>query len=114
MATLRKGSTGQDVRELQTALNGKGYTLSVDGIYGDKTAAAVRDYQQKNGLSMVDGIAGNETWGSLRAATQSSTPAQTTNNQQYGYEREREQSVSGRAQAAAGDGGDEALLRRDV
>ena len=74
MATLRKGSTGQDVRELQTALNGKGYTLSVDGIYGDKTAAAVRDYQQKNGLSMVDGIAGNETWGSLRAATQSSTP----------------------------------------
>ena len=61
MATLRKGSTGQDVRELQTALNGKGYTLSVDGIYGDKTAAAVRDYQQKNGLSMVDGIAGNET-----------------------------------------------------
>ena len=40
MATLRKGSTGQDVRELQTALNGKGYTLSVDGIYGDKTAAA--------------------------------------------------------------------------
>ena len=53
MATLRKGSTGQDVRELQTALNGKGYTLSVDGIYGDKTAAAVRDYQQKNGLSMV-------------------------------------------------------------
>ena len=35
MATLRKGSTGQDVRELQTALNGKGYTLSVDGIYGD-------------------------------------------------------------------------------
>lgn len=86
MATLRKGSTGQDVRELQTALNGKGYTLSVDGIYGDKTAAAVRDYQQKNGLSMVDGIAGNETWGSLRAATQSSTPAQTTNNQQYGYD----------------------------
>lgn len=86
MATLRKGSTGQDVRELQTALNGKGYTLSVDGIYGDKTAAAVRDYQKKNGLSMVDGIAGNETWGSLRAATQSSTPAQTTNNQQYGYD----------------------------
>lgn len=32
MATLRKGSTGQDVRELQTALNGKGYTLSVDGF----------------------------------------------------------------------------------
>ena len=68
MATLRKGSTGQDVRELQTALNGKGYTLSVDGIYGDKTAAAVRDYQQKNGLSMVDGIAGHETWGSLLSA----------------------------------------------
>ena len=43
MATLRKGSTGQDVRELQTALNGKGYTLSVDGIYGDKTAAAAEE-----------------------------------------------------------------------
>lgn len=87
MATLRTGSTGQEVRELQTALNGKGYQLSVDGIYGDKTAAAVRDYQKKNGLSMVDGIAGNETWGSLRAATQNSTPAApAANNQQYGYD----------------------------
>ena len=113
MATLRKGSTGQDVRELQTALNGKGYTLSVDGIYGDKTAAAVRDYQQKNGLSMVDGIAGNETWGSLRAATQSSTRRRqqitsSTVMTQAGTKRIRTRSSGCRRWR------DEALLRRDV
>lgn len=58
------GSTGSAVRELQEALNRHGYDLDVDGVFGDKTRAAVRSYQQKNGLKL-DGIAGDETWGSL-------------------------------------------------
>lgn len=73
-ATIRKGSRGSDVSTLQSALNSKGYSLSVDGIFGSKTQAAVRDYQSKNGLS-VDGIVGNNTWNSLTAAQ---TPSETS------------------------------------
>ena len=60
------GSTGSAVSKLQSVLNEHGYDLAVDGIFGVKTQAAVRDYQQKNGLKL-DGIAGKETWGSLLA-----------------------------------------------
>ena len=58
------GSSGSAVKELQEALNRPGYGLAVDGIFGEKTKAAVRSYQKKNGLKL-DGIAGEETWGSL-------------------------------------------------
>lgn len=68
------GSQGEDVRKLQNKLNELGYGLSADGIYGSKTANAVRDYQQKNGLS-VDGIAGTNTQGKLYAVSQG-TPGQ--------------------------------------
>lgn len=71
------GSTGSAVRELQEALNRHGYELDVDGIFGDKTRAAVRSYQQRNDLKL-DGIAGDETWGSLMgntAAESAQTPA---------------------------------------
>lgn len=68
---LSVGSRGDDVTELQTLLNQNGYTLDVDGIYGEQTQAAVRDYQQANGL-VVDGIVGDNTWGALRGAGASS------------------------------------------
>lgn len=58
------GSSGSDVKKLQQLLNDNGYNLSVDGVYGDKTQAAVKAYQQANGLT-VDGIAGDNTWNSL-------------------------------------------------
>ena len=62
------GSQGSAVKQLQSELNRRGYSLDEDGIFGKKTRAAVRDYQKKNGLRMVDGIAGDETWGSLLAS----------------------------------------------
>ena len=65
--TVRYGSTGSAVRQLQSALNQKGYQLSEDGIFGAKTRAAVRDYQKKNGL-LLDGIAGSQTWNHLMIA----------------------------------------------
>ena len=58
------GSSGESVKKLQNLLNQQGYALNEDGIFGEKTQAAVRDYQKKNGL-LLDGIAGDETWGSL-------------------------------------------------
>lgn len=69
---LRLGSTGENVRIVQNALNainqaqGNLSSLAVDGIYGNATESAVRVYQQNNGLS-VDGVVGRATWNSLRS-----------------------------------------------
>ena len=62
--TLKTGSSGSQVKVLQSLLNGNGANLEVDGVYGPKTEAAVKDYQTKNGLT-VDGMVGPETSGSL-------------------------------------------------
>ena len=70
------GSKGSSVTELQKLLNNNGYSLDVDGVFGSKTQAAVKDYQKKNGLS-VDGIVGNNTWGALTKVT-APTPTTTT------------------------------------
>lgn len=61
---LKKGASGDTVKRIQEALNNHGYGLGVDGVWGDKTDAAIRDYQTKNGLS-VDGIYGVNTHNSL-------------------------------------------------
>ena len=66
------GSTGSAVSKLQTILNQHGYGLAVDGIFGEKTRAAVRDYQKRYNLKL-DGIAGPETWGSLLGENGSSS-----------------------------------------
>lgn len=66
------GSTGSAVSKLQTILNEHGYGLAVDGIFGEKTRAAVRDYQNRYNLKL-DGIAGPETWGSLLGQNGSSS-----------------------------------------
>lgn len=62
---LKKGSTGSDVRELQTKLNSLGYNCGkVDGIFGTNTLAAVKRFQQANKLA-VDGIVGKNTFKKL-------------------------------------------------
>lgn len=80
MATqLKKGSSGSEVSELQKLLNQNGFNLDVDGKFGAKTDAAVREYQQKNNLA-VDGIVGTNTWGSLTKANTKTTNSPTTTN----------------------------------
>lgn len=77
---LKKGSKGTEVEELQRLLNDSGnYGLETDGVFGDKTLAAVKDYQAKNGLA-VDGIAGANTMTKLKgtSATPSTTPSAAT------------------------------------
>ena len=66
MKTLRVGSKGTQVKVLQWLLNHTtDYTSGkVDGIFGTKTVAAVRQFQQANGLT-VDGIVGKNTWTKL-------------------------------------------------
>ena len=58
------GSRGNDVKTLQEQLNKQGYKLSTDGIFGQKTLSALKDFQKKNNLT-VDGIAGKNTWGKI-------------------------------------------------
>lgn len=62
--TLKSGSMGSSVKELQQKLNSKGYSLNCDGIFGAKTIAAVKAFQKDNRL-VVDGIVGTKTWAEL-------------------------------------------------
>lgn len=67
METQRKGSKGTQVKVLQWLLSLNGYNVgTVDGIFGSKTLAAVKAYQQAKGLS-VDGVVGKNTWKTLLA-----------------------------------------------
>ena len=60
-ATLRVGSSGEDVKTLQTKLKRWGYyTGSIDGVFGAGTKKAVIAFQKKNGLT-PDGIVGAAT-----------------------------------------------------
>ena len=83
--TLKYGSKGDEVKKLQQGLINAGYDLGssgADGVYGGRTQAAVRQYQQANGLS-VDGVAGQQTLGKLYTPSTTTTtgdgttPAQT-------------------------------------
>jgi hypothetical protein len=61
---VKKGDKNTAVRVLQNKLSAKGYKVALDGVFGDATYAAVRDYQAKNHLQ-VDGICGPDTWKAL-------------------------------------------------
>ncbi len=63
--TLRQGDSGAAVSELQQLLNAKGINITVDGVFGNATRAAVVQFQQQNGL-VADGIVGTQTWQALR------------------------------------------------
>jgi peptidoglycan hydrolase-like protein with peptidoglycan-binding domain len=74
--TLSLGSRGQDVRALQDALNyqiRRGTPLKVDGVFGSKTDARVREFQKAAGL-VVDGIAGAKTQAALYETTEITLP----------------------------------------
>jgi flagellum-specific peptidoglycan hydrolase FlgJ len=65
---LRNGSRGRDVSHIQDTLRSAGFNPGkTDGIFGPKTEAALRGFQQSKGLQ-VDGIAGQQTFGALRDA----------------------------------------------
>ena len=67
--TLRKGAKGEDVVFLQTRLIQLGYDLTpygADGSFGNKTLAAVKEFQRKNGLT-ADGVVGPATWATLES-----------------------------------------------
>ena len=84
---LKKGSSGEDVKQLQELLNGaagkdvlqgndtalanllmaQSTPLTIDGKFGAKTEEAVRAFQRDSGLT-ADGIVGDQTWAALEKA----------------------------------------------
>ena len=79
-ALSKYGSTGSEVRTIQEKLKRWGYyTGNIDGIYGSLTVAAVKKFQQKNGLS-VDGIAGTQTLNAMGIMTSSSSGSTSSNS----------------------------------
>lgn len=65
------------IKNLQNLLNRYGYGLAVDGLVGNSTINALKDYQGKNGLS-VDGIAGQQTYNKLNGGQPSPEPSHYT------------------------------------
>lgn len=57
--TLKRGSSGDSVKELQRLLG-----ISETGVFGSETEIAVKAYQKEKGL-VSDGIVGKLTWGEL-------------------------------------------------
>ena len=73
--TLRKGSMGDAVRELQDALKKLGYYGgNLDGIFGPKTESAVKAFQKDNKLAQ-DGIVGPLTRAALDKAIKALKPS---------------------------------------
>lgn len=78
MPTLRRGSSGSAVSDLQRRLSAAGFNSgAIDGAFGSLTDAAVRAFQGARRLG-VDGIVGPNTWSALLGAPPGvpSAPAQ--------------------------------------
>jgi len=61
---VRSGDRDHPVRTLQYLLRARNHPVTVDGIFGAKTDAAVRAFQMDKHLA-VDGIVGPNTWSAL-------------------------------------------------
>lgn len=80
--SMQNGSTGQDVRHMQTYLNSiaRTYTAintqTVDGKFGSNCTAATQRFQRQFGLT-ADGVIGKNTWNRIVAVYQTHTPVTT-------------------------------------
>jgi len=69
---LKKGSRGEEVKQLQTALG-----IGSDGVFGSGTETAVKKFQKDNGLA-IDGLVGPGTWEAIGIDTDSFEAAAET------------------------------------
>lgn len=78
--SYKQGSSGSTVTAIQQKLKEQGYyTYQVDGVYGSRTAAAVKRFQRDHGLT-ADGICGNQTLAALGLKAASATADGNTRN----------------------------------
>ena len=78
-------SVGTDVKALQELLNQLGASLSVDSEYGDQTEAAVKAFQKKQVLK-TDGLYGEKTHAALMAAVSDDDAGQTAGDPEQATE----------------------------
>lgn len=66
MRAIGAGAHGDDVRDVQSRLSALGYQIEPEehGSFGESTATAVREFQQRRQL-LVDGRVGEDTWHEL-------------------------------------------------
>ena len=64
MRLYHSGDRGEPVRDIQRRLTGLGFPVEADGSYGERTVAAVTQFQESRGVP-ADGIVGPETWSAL-------------------------------------------------
>ncbi|MEV4283526.1 peptidoglycan-binding domain-containing protein [Actinoplanes xinjiangensis] len=62
--TTRQGATDHPVQTLQYLLLAHGHTVTVDGVFGSETGAAVRAVQRAKSLP-DDGVVDADTWRAL-------------------------------------------------
>lgn len=92
--TLRRGSQGDEVADLQTILNARyGADLDVDGNFGKATEAAVKAFQKSHGLT-ADGVVGAKTWKALGVSGNINPPADNGNNEIPPSESEQPQTIT--------------------
>lgn len=87
--TTRRGHTGPNVYTVQHLLVFRGYVISVDGVFGAQTEAAVIDFQRVKGL-LVNGIVDSQTWPALIVTVRRDDRTQAVRGAQrqlnkYGY-----------------------------
>lgn len=90
---LKNGSSGSDVKALQELLNQIGASLTVDGLFGSKTEAAVKSFQQKAGIKQ-DGKYGDQTHAALMAAVSDDDEGRHAMSEAQ-TDPEQEQSIAG-------------------
>ena len=80
---------------MQALLNAKyGFSLEIDGNFGRATEAAVKEFQQKNGLT-ADGVVGPKTWAALGVSPEIvNPPADNGNNVLPPTEPEQPQTIT--------------------
>ena len=61
---VQNGSQGHPIRTLQFLLRARGHNLTVDGMFGPATEAAVKAFQTSKGMT-ADGIMSAQTWSTL-------------------------------------------------
>lgn len=72
--SLKKGSKGEFVQQMQEMLKKLGYNISTDGAFGPGTEKAVLEFQKKNNLK-ADGIVGSITWTMMQDQSSKATDA---------------------------------------
>ena len=61
---VQNGNQGHPIRTLQFLLRARGHNLTVDGMFGPATEAAVKAFQSNKGMT-ANGITSAQKWSSL-------------------------------------------------